>query len=134
MDHSKDSIKALLAKSDAAVERALVVLAARQTSDELAGLTTRHTNNRGFSKFDAEIFTSFANRIKRGQRLTMSQLAVCRRADKRGHSRIGKYAGQLLDEANAKRTEVRMTEVLAVEEVHVERETLYARDPQMGIF
>lgn len=99
---TREGIIALLATNDRAVERALVVLADRQTSDELAGKTTTKRNGRGFNQFDAPIFTDMALSVKRGRRLTPRQLALCRKENSHGTPRIAKYAGQLLEEALAK--------------------------------
>lgn len=103
MSHTNESIKQLLATSNAAVERALVVLLSRQTSDEVASQNTKHRNGRGFSAFDAEILTSFATQIERklargmklGECLSEKQMAIARK-------RVPSYAGQLAEEANAK--------------------------------
>jgi len=99
---TREGIIALLATNDKAVERALVVLADRQTSDELAGKTTTKRNGRGFNQFDAPIFTDMALSVKRGRRLTPRQLALCRKPNSHGTARIAKYAGQLLEAAIAK--------------------------------
>lgn len=103
MSHTNESIKQLLATSNAAVERGLVVLLSRQTSDEVASQNTKHRNGRGFSAFDAEILTSFATQIERklargvklGECLSEKQMVIARK-------RVPSYAGQLAEEANAK--------------------------------
>lgn len=61
---TKESIKELLAKSDKAVYRALIVLFERQTSDEQASESTTHKNGRGFSAFDAEFLSSLAKQVQ----------------------------------------------------------------------
>lgn len=102
---TKDEIKELLKTNDRAVERALLVLLSRQTNDEQSQETTRHSNNRGFTQADAAIFTSMAKQVQRGYRLTEKQLAFLRNGkSQRFPSRIGKYAGQLLEVAQEKQS------------------------------
>lgn len=91
-----ETIRDLLDRSDKAVERALVVLYARQTADEQATGTTREHNGQGFNGTDAELLSSFAQQIERGRSLTERQLFYARK-------KVRKYARQLLEEALAKR-------------------------------
>ena len=95
-------IKALLERSNKAVEEATLRLYERQTEDEQYTETTTHKNGRGFSAFDAEIMSSFAKQIlanrwgrPKGFRLTEKQMAVARR-------KILHYAKQLKEVADAK--------------------------------
>ena len=97
-----DSIVALLNRSDLAVERALVTLFNLQTTDEQNTNHTHHHNSVGFSHIDADIFSSFAKYINSGRHLSVKQLYVCRKSDKHGHMRIGKYWRQLLVGAQIK--------------------------------
>jgi hypothetical protein len=104
---NRESITALLARNDRAVERALVVLFDRQTADEQASDVTSHQNGIGFSGLDAEIFSSFAKQIQQGRTLSPKQLAIARKADKNGNQRIARYWRQLLEAIEAKAEEVR---------------------------
>jgi hypothetical protein len=100
----------LIATSNVAVEKALVKLYERQTAAEQDDQHTHDRNGRGFGSFDAEILSSFASRVivrakqgkPAGERLTPGELGVCRKPiGKAGTPRLGKYAGQLLDEIEA---------------------------------
>lgn len=92
----------LLDRSPVAVERALLVLYARQTDGERETHTTSESNGQGFGAFDADILTSFAEQVatnrynrKEGQRLTEKQLELTRK-------KVRKYVGQLVEVANAR--------------------------------
>ena len=98
---TKQEVEDLLSTNDRAVERALVLLYHRQTRDEQASQSTTHRNGRGFTGCDAEIFSSFAQRIIGGRNLTEKQMAVCRKVTKYG-TRLGIYWKQLSEEADAK--------------------------------
>lgn len=101
--HTADSIKTLLSTSDAAVEKALLVIYDRQTQDEQDTQGTRHSNGVGFSAVDAEILSSFAcwvqrkqsQGVKLGKCLSQKQMALARK-------KIARYARQLAEVANAK--------------------------------
>ena len=69
-------------------ERGLVRIYQNQTTDEIEARETIHSNGVGFTGFDAEILTSFAQRSERGWGLTEPQKKVLFR-------RMPKYAGQL---------------------------------------
>jgi hypothetical protein len=99
---NRESITALLARNDNAVERALLVLFDRQTADEQMTDATRQHNGRGFTAFDAEIFSSFAKQVRQGRTLSPKQLALARKPDKFGNPRIARYWSQLLEAAEAK--------------------------------
>ena len=58
--YTREDIDLLLMKSDAAVERAIIVLFNRQTDDEQRQASTNLTNNRGFASCDARAGTRFA--------------------------------------------------------------------------
>jgi hypothetical protein len=120
---TKAGILALLETSQVAVERAILVIQARQTSDEQAAGQTKHVNGRGWSAFDAPFMGKMYDWIMvgttpRGQQfqgksgyskalgttLTGGQLAACRKVlmgIKDGKA-TGGYTGQLLEEAQAK--------------------------------
>lgn len=97
---TKDRVIALLTVNDLAVERALVALHDKQTASEKDAQVTTVRNGVGFSAFDAEIFSSLAEWVRRGRNLTTKQLALCRKTNKAGKMRIAKYAEQLLGIAN----------------------------------
>lgn len=95
-------IKALLERSDRAVERAVVLIYHRQTADERAGEVTVHSNGVGFNAFDAEILSSFAKQIElnrwnmpEGRILSAKQMVIARR-------KMMRYTRQLIEEAEAK--------------------------------
>lgn len=99
----KDAIEALLQSNDRAVEKAVLVLFARQTEDERVTLSTKHSNNRGLTAYDAEYFSKLAAQLNRGQPLWPYQLSILRKRRKdAGSSRIGKYHRQLIEEIVAK--------------------------------
>jgi len=58
--YTREDIDLLLMKSDAAVERAIIVLFHRQTDDEQRQANTNCNNNRGFASCDARAGTRFA--------------------------------------------------------------------------
>ena len=95
---NRERINALLERNDRSVERALIALFHRQTTDEQKWEQTKHHNGIGFSGYDAEIFTSFAKQVLNGRQLSPKQLAVCRKRDRQGNMRIGCYWRQLLQE------------------------------------
>ena len=82
------AMKEKLASSEAWARRALEVLFDHQTADEQATGETVHHNKVGFSRFDAEILSSFARQVKDGRRLSERQMTIA-------HKRLPKYAGQL---------------------------------------
>lgn len=88
-------IAELLRTSDKAVERAMVVLYERQTTDEKASSDTKHDNQRGFSAFHAPSGSYYARLVLSGRRLYGKSLAKARRFSLR-------YTRQLLDAADQK--------------------------------
>jgi hypothetical protein len=96
MEWNKDSICELLKRNDRAVERALIVLYNNQTEDEQNAHVTSHANGRGFTGYDAEFYSSLAERVISGQHLSPRMLACLRKPMKNGQPRIGKYWSQLL--------------------------------------
>ena len=99
---TKESIVKLLQTNDQAVARALVVLTARQTSDEQSSEQTRYLNGRGYRPCHARMGASMSKFFERNKFLTPKQIAYWRMTDKSGSMRIGIYAGQLLEEATEK--------------------------------
>jgi hypothetical protein len=102
MQHTVESIRALLASNDRAVGRALIVLRNRQTDDEQRSETTKYHNGRGFRPCHARMGTSMANFFERRQYLTEKQVNYWRARMRDGKSRIEIYARQLLEEAEAR--------------------------------
>lgn len=99
----------VLERSDAAVERGLLALYARQTADEQQTGVTREHNGMGFGAFDAEFLTSCAQQIltnrwgrPEGQRLTQRQFAIVRK-------KVRRYVGQLVLVANDRLNGVQQT-------------------------
>jgi len=99
---TKEKIIELLKNDDRAVARALVVLTARQTSDEQASEQTRYLNGRGYRPCHARMGASMSKFFERNGYLSAKQIAYWRAKDRTGSMRIGIYAGQLLEEAQIK--------------------------------
>jgi hypothetical protein len=99
---SKEQIVKLLQEDDRAIARALVVLTARQTVDEQAAENTRYLNGRGYRPCHARMGTSMSQFFQRRGFLTPKQIAYWRVKEKTGKMRIEIYAGQLVEEAQAK--------------------------------
>lgn len=99
---TKEKIVQLLQSDDRAVARALVVLTARQTTDEQASEQTRYLNGRGYRPCHARMGASMSKFFERNGYLSPKQIAYWRAKDKSGAMRIGLYAGQLLEEAQIK--------------------------------
>jgi predicted site-specific integrase-resolvase len=81
-----------------AIEKAILVLYARQTSDEQTAEETKHSNGVGFTGADARFLTSLgkwinSSRRQPGQRLTERQRERARR-------QLMKYAAQLVRAAD----------------------------------
>lgn len=90
---TRDEINALLNRSDAAVERAIVVLFKRQTADEQSSENTKYQNSVGFSSAHAHTGTYLAKWILSGKHLNGRFLERARHIALL-HSR------QLVEEAN----------------------------------
>lgn len=76
---TKQQIALLLATSDKAVERAMVVSYSRQTQDEQSAQQTKHSNGQGFNAFDAMNGTYYAKWVLSGRKLSGSHLAKARK-------------------------------------------------------
>jgi len=118
--YTRPDIDALLTRSDAAVERAIIVLFERQTDDEQSRASTNHQNNRGFASCDARAGTRFARWLqgmndrnqKRYPKKSLTHPKASRifgRYCKNGEDVIGrarrialKHSRQLVEEANLK--------------------------------
>lgn len=94
----KEQIVNLLETNDKAVARALVRLKQLQTADEVITEHTKHRNGRGFRPAHARMGTSMASFYEKKGYLSPKQIAYWRSRDKKGNTRIGIYAGQLLKE------------------------------------
>jgi hypothetical protein len=71
---TKTEVRALLSRSERAVEAALLGLLARQTVGEQVTGHTSEANGRGFNRDDAPFGTSLAMWVKSGKCLTPRQL------------------------------------------------------------
>jgi hypothetical protein len=103
---TKEQIIHLLQVNDKAVIRALIVLNERQTEEEQTKEMTKFHNGRGFRPCHARMGTSMAKFYFRNQYLTSKQISYWRVLDKTGKMRIAIYAGQLLEVALAKQTNI----------------------------
>ena len=98
-----DYINQRILNDNKAVEWALRVLYARQTTAEQASDITTEANGRGFNSRDADIFSSFARWVERGRSLSNKQLAICRATSKSGVARLARYHRQLIEEIEARK-------------------------------
>lgn len=101
---TREEFETLLDTYNVWVERTLVVLFERQTASERQMQATTDNNGVGFTGLDGEILSSLAQQVldktargvKPGYRLTEGQLTkVCRKRDKRGVHKLGKYWKQI---------------------------------------
>lgn len=90
---TKEAIERLLKENDRAVERGLVAIYHRQTSEEQNSKTTIHRNGMGFSGAHASYGSYLAKWILSGKHLNGNHLV-------KGRSLILHYTGQLLEVAN----------------------------------
>lgn len=104
----EDQIKALLQRSDRAVERALLALLERQTQTEKQTESTLVRNSEGFLPGDATYMTAWAEQVRRGEKLSRGQLRHLRAGTnkKPDRPRIGKYSRQLCEIANERLREI----------------------------
>lgn len=87
----KENLQTLLLKSDAALERAIVVLYKQQPIIEQVGEEAVITDGVGFNKFDAEILDKFAKQLLYDQHSLSSKQKVLAR------KKIPKYWKQLMN-------------------------------------
>lgn len=85
-----------------AIGRALVHLFRRQTEDEQQSNDTRHHNNRGFTAGDGRKGAITAKYYIKHRKLMDWQIQQWLEHDGRGLQRIGKYYGQIAEEAAKK--------------------------------
>lgn len=100
-------IETFLSRTDSvgmhSVGRALVHLKNRQTDEEVAAGSTKSLNGRGFQPIHAEIGTSMALQYESKGYLSAKQVAYWQGETERSKKpRICRYAGQLVEEAQAK--------------------------------
>lgn len=87
--------------------RGLIRVYQLQTSDEQQGHTVTYANGVGFTAFDADILSSFAEQVGKGRSLSDKQVSILKRL-------MPKYAGQLLTVADTtKLTDLMDKEVVA---------------------
>lgn len=101
---SPEYIRALLDRSDYAVERAILAIFNRQTEDEKVGKTTIHSNGVGFSGFDSSTGTYYAKWILGGNKLTGKHLV-------RGRKMAHKYVRQLSEIASLNMAKQRLEQL-----------------------
>jgi len=77
--HTKESIAALLCRSDRAVERAMVVLYERQTQYEQQTSTTNQYNDRGFNACHARFGSKMARVVKGGHTIFPAYMPKARK-------------------------------------------------------
>lgn len=90
---TRDKITELLQNNDLAVERAVLVLFRRQTSDEQRDGDTRHHNGRGFTAAHAKLGTYLARWVMSNKHLSGHHLVKARRL-------VLHYTRQVTDQAN----------------------------------
>jgi hypothetical protein len=88
MSYSKSDILSLLATSDKAVLRAIVVIHALQTADEQKSQSTSASNGVGFGYRDAEFGSSLAEKINKGYRMSEKQINAGRRMISHYHRQL----------------------------------------------
>lgn len=91
---TREDVKALIEKSDRAVERGLCAIYARQTEDEQSSDVARHRNGCGFNGRDAGFGSTLARQILAGKPLRGRAVEIARRM-------CMTYLGQLVEVANA---------------------------------
>ena len=87
-DWTPDEIRALLDRSQEAVEHAVVAIYRRQTEDEKEAYETKHHNRVGFAACHAGLGTYYAKWILSGKHLSGSHV-------ERARKMVRHYAGQL---------------------------------------
>lgn len=92
---NREGIEKLLNENDRAVERAIVAIYRRQTSEEQNSNTTIHRNGMGFSGAHANYGTYLAKWILSGKRLNGNHLVKAR-------TMALHYVSQLLEVASQK--------------------------------
>lgn len=102
---TKEKVLDILNSNDKAVERAILALYERQTSNEKNTFSSDEHNGVGFNKYDAKFLSSLAEYLIRNPNrgLTAKQLAAVRKVyPNQSNSVIGKYYNQLIQIAKEK--------------------------------
>jgi hypothetical protein len=87
---TKDKVVELLNRNNGAVERAIIAIYNRQTSDEQSDGETKHSNGMGFSGAHSQLGTYYAKWILSGRHLNGSHLDKARKI-------VLRYTTQLLE-------------------------------------
>ena len=95
MTWTRDKIDHLLRTNDRAVERAILAIWRRQTSDEQRAGDTKHNNGVGFCSWSAKKGSYYARWIQGGRHLSGWHLQNARRIALH-------HSGQLVEEAAAR--------------------------------
>lgn len=90
---NEETIKEQIKKNQAWLERAILALFEKQTSDEKITEDTHHHNKQGFNKPDAHLLSYYAKWIQSGKHLDGAHLEKAR-------NKVLKYSGQLTKIAN----------------------------------
>ena len=85
-----------------AIGRALVHLFRRQTEDEQQTNHTKHHNQRGFTSGDARRGSITAKYYLKHRKLEEWQVEYWLERNRKGRTRLGKYYGQIAEEAKKK--------------------------------
>lgn len=91
---TKESIQELLGRSNLAVERAIVAIYKRQTQEEQVSGGTKERNGMGFGLYDVHFYSTCAQRIIRGIKLTPGQLTIARPGMSRYWRQLAEIANQ----------------------------------------
>ena len=94
-DEARDIIKGATYEAPRVLYRALLAIYERQTQDEQDLGDTRERNGVGFTGWDGELLSSYAEQLLGGINLSRSQFDVLQR-------RMVKYGKQLAEVANAR--------------------------------
>ena len=91
---TKESIQHLIRTNDRAVERAILAIFARQTTDEQAQQVTRYTNHRGFRSNHASKGSYYAKWVSSGRRLSGKHLDNARKIALQYHRQLVEVANK----------------------------------------
>jgi hypothetical protein len=113
---SKEYIANLLVENDRAVERAIVVLYNRQTSDEQVSQVTKESNGVGFRSNHARTGTYYAKWILSGKRLTGKHLVNARQITLHYLRQLSEAAAQKQKEIQSQTIADENAERIAIQE------------------
>jgi hypothetical protein len=91
---TKEKVVKLLQTNDIAVERAVLAIFNRQTTDEQASEVTRYCNHRGFRANHAKRGSYWARWLRSGNRLSGGHLALARRWMVQYHAQLCQIANE----------------------------------------